>query len=112
MERQCWVNAQYSKRKCLGIAGIPSAVNDSDLENVFCRIVDKAGVSIIDTDIKDCHHFGNRGQTIVKFARRKVSKQILSVKKDLSKIIMEYVQLTGDKKICITLSLCPFYRML
>ena len=24
MERQCWANAQYSKRECLDITGIPS----------------------------------------------------------------------------------------
>ena len=24
MEKQCWVNAQYSKRECLEISGIPS----------------------------------------------------------------------------------------
>ena len=28
MERQCWANAQYSRRKCLEVAGIPRQVDD------------------------------------------------------------------------------------
>ena len=54
---ECNANAKYCRRECLEITGILSAVNESDLENVFCRIVDKAGISIIDSDIKDCHCF-------------------------------------------------------
>ena len=45
---ECNANAKYCRRECLEITGILSTVNESDLENVFCRIVDKAGVSIID----------------------------------------------------------------
>ena len=45
---------------CLENTGIPSPVNDSNLENIFCRIVDKVGVSVIDTDIKDCHGVSNK----------------------------------------------------
>ena len=63
---------------CLENTGIPSPVNDSNLENIFCRIVDKVGVSVIDTDIKNCDGVSNRGQTIVKFARGKVSKTLKS----------------------------------
>ena len=112
LERPCSVTAQYSRRQRLEITGIPSAGNDSDLEDVACRIVNKVGVAITDTDIEDCQRVGNTGQTTVKFARRKVSKQILSIKKDLSKITMENVPLTGGNKIYINQSLCLYYRML
>ena len=30
MERQCWANAQYSKRACLEVAGIPRQVEDKN----------------------------------------------------------------------------------
>ena len=30
MERQCWANAQYSRRECVGVAGIPQSVSASD----------------------------------------------------------------------------------
>ena len=30
MERQCWANAQYSRRECVRVAGIPQSVSASD----------------------------------------------------------------------------------
>ena len=32
LERQCWDNAQYSRRECLEIVGIPRSVDDNSLE--------------------------------------------------------------------------------
>ena len=32
IERQCWLNAQYSRRECLDIVGIPSEVEADALE--------------------------------------------------------------------------------
>ena len=51
MERQCWPNAQYSWRECVEIVGIPTSVPDNELEETFCKIVDKIGVKIDDRDI-------------------------------------------------------------
>ena len=51
MERQCWANAQYSRRECVEIVGIPTTVPDNELEETFCKIVDKVGVTIDDRDI-------------------------------------------------------------
>ena len=31
-ERQCWVNAQYSRRECVEVVGIPKTVEWKDLE--------------------------------------------------------------------------------
>ena len=33
IERQCWENAQYSRRECLEVAGIPRDVSDENLES-------------------------------------------------------------------------------
>ena len=63
-----------------------------------------------DKDIEDCHRVGKRGTTIVKFCKRKVSKQVLNVRKDLTKLSMEDLQLTGQGKLYINQSLCPYYR--
>ena len=35
MERQCWANAQYSRRECVEVAGISQSVPASDLEKTF-----------------------------------------------------------------------------
>ena len=32
LERQCWTNAQYSRRECLEVVGIPRSVDDNILE--------------------------------------------------------------------------------
>ena len=112
MERQCSTNAQYSRTECLKITSIPSAVNDSDLKNFVCRIVNKVGVATIDTYIKDYHRVGNKGQTIVKFVRENMSKKTWISKMILSKIRKEDSQMTGDNKIYINQSLCPYYCML
>ena len=32
MERQCWANAQYSRRECLELVGVPCSVSDENLE--------------------------------------------------------------------------------
>ena len=112
LERQCWANAQYSRRECLEITGIPSSVSDKDLEEVVCKAITKAGVDITPDDIEDCHRVGNKGQTIIKFGERKVSRQVLSVRKDLNKVKMSDIDLTGQSTLYINQSLCPYYRML
>ena len=111
-ERQCWANAQYSIRECLEITGIPSSVSDKDLEEVVCKAITKAGVDINADDIEVCRRVGNKGQTIIKFGKRKVSRHVLSVRKDLNKVKMSNIDLTGQSTLYINQSLCPYYRML
>ena len=112
LERQCWANVQYSIRECLEITGIPSSVSDKDLEEVVCKAITKAGVDITADDIEDCHHIGNKGQTIIKFGRRKVLRQVLSVRKDLNKVKISNTDLTGQSALYINQSLCPYHKML
>ena len=81
MERQCWASAQYSRRKYAGIVGLPTSVPDNELEETFCKFVDKVGVEINDRDIESCHLVGNQGRMIVKFSHRKECQQSMKVKK-------------------------------
>ena len=101
LERQCWVNAQYSRRACLEITGIHSSVSDKDLEEVVYKAITRAGVDITADDIEDCHRVGNKGQTIIRFDNRKVSRQVLSVRKDLNKVKMSDIDLTGQSTLYI-----------
>ena len=112
LERQCWANAQYSRWECLEITGIPSSVSDKDLEEVVCKAITKAGVDINGDDIEDCHRVENKGQTIIKLGKRKVSRQVLSVRKDLNKVKMSDIDLTGQSTLYVNQSLCPYNRML
>ena len=63
MERQYWANAQYIQRECVEIVGIPSSVLDNELEETFCKIVNKVGVKIDDRDIESCNSVGSQGHT-------------------------------------------------
>ena len=63
--------------------------SDKDLEDVVCKAIMKADVEVSGKNIKDLHRAGKMGQTIVKFCKRKISKQVLNVKKDLTKLSME-----------------------
>ena len=101
IEKQCWANAQYSRREYLDFSGIPSSISDNDLEDVVCKAITKAGVEVSDKDIEDCHRAGKRGATIVKFCKRKVSKQVLNVRKDLTKLLLEDLQMTGQSNLYI-----------
>ena len=113
MERQCWANAQYSRRECLEVAGIPRQVDDKNLETKVLSIFQKIGCTIDPTFIDDCHRLGkNNDRVIVKFTRRKDCKQILKVKKDLRNLDMEDLDLPRGTKIYINQSLCPYYQIL
>ena len=113
VEIQCWANAQYSRRECLEVAGIPRQVDDKNLETKVLSIFQKIGCTIDPTFIDDCHRLGkNNDRVIVKFTRRKYCKQILEVKKDLRNLDMEDLDLPRGTKIYINQSLCPYYRIL
>ena len=94
--------------KCLEITGIPSSVSDEDFEEVVCKLITKAEVDINADDIKYCHRVGKKGQIIIKFGKGKVSRQVLSVRKDLNKVKMSAIDLTGQSTLYINQSLCPF----
>ena len=38
LERQCWANAQYSRKECLEVVGIPRQVDDNLLETKVLSI--------------------------------------------------------------------------
>ena len=112
MQRQCWVNAQYSRRECLEVAGIPRDVSNENLESKVLEVFSKVGCEILSRDIEACHRLANNDRVIVKFLRRKDCDQVMSVKRDLRKVKLEDILLRGSNCIFISLSLCPYYRML
>ena len=58
LERQCWANAQYSRRECLDIVGIPREVSGEVLEEKVLNIFGKLGCDISPDRIEACHHVG------------------------------------------------------
>ena len=67
VEKQCWANAQYSRRECLEVVVIKSSVNINDLGGKVCSVFNRSGVAIKPDDI----------------GKQKLGKQVLQVKKEL-----------------------------
>ena len=114
LERHCWANAQYLRRECLKIVGIPRFVDNNSLKEKVIQVFQKAGCTLILATLKHVIVFiaKRNDRVIVKFSRRKDCEQVLSVKKNLQKLTMGDIGLTGDNKFFIIHSLCPYYRVL
>ena len=71
-ERQCWANAQYSRRECIEVSGIPTSVTDNNLEGKVLEVFEKLGVPVKEENVEACHRIKqNSDRTIIKFSRRK-----------------------------------------
>ena len=80
VERKCWKNAQYSRRECVEVVGLPSSIANDQLENIVCRVVQHIGANITDEKTESCHRLNkNTDRTIVKFLRRKDCDQVMTV---------------------------------
>ena len=114
LERQCWANAQYSRKECVEVVGIPRQVDDKHLEAKVLSIFQKFGCTIAPEFIDDCHHRlrKNNDRAIVKLIRRKHCKQVLQVKKDLKDLTADDRDLPRGTKIFVNQSLCPYYCIL
>ena len=108
MERHCWANVQYSKRKCLGLIGMPQSVKDDDLE----KVVTKVDISITERDMQAVHRIGKEGRTIIKFINRKDCQALLKVKHDLNNLTMKNFGFEENNKIYVNEILRSFYRLL
>ena len=112
LERQCWANAQYSRRECLEVSGIPNTIKQDELENKVLTIFKKVGCDIKNENIEACHRVRRQNNVIIKFSKRKDCQQIYSVKKDFGKLDMKEVDLPEGTQVYINQSLCPYYKSL
>ena len=55
MERQCWANAQYSRRECIELVGIPNSVNNKELEDKVLTVFQNIGYKLSPRDLEACH---------------------------------------------------------
>ena len=67
VERQCWANAQYSRRECLEVVGIPSSANIKDLEGKVCTVFNRIGVAVKPDDVEACHRLYNDKKQLLNF---------------------------------------------
>ena len=109
-ERQCWENAQYSRRDTLEIVGIPNSIDNSVLEETVRGLFKKIGVKIEKRDVQACHRLKEKERTIVEFVNRKDCLQTLMVKKELKSLDSTDLDFPENTKIFMNESLCPYYR--
>ena len=85
LERQCWANNQYNRRKCLEISGIPENIESKDLENLTLQIFEKIDISVDPENAEDCHWVKTlrSKKVIIKLSRWKDANNIRSEKKKL-----------------------------
>ena len=108
-ERECWANAQYLRRKCLEVIGIPKTVESKDLVHTVCKVFISIGFDIEENRIEACHRLTKSDRTIVKFSQRKDCQHIKKGLKDLNPTNLSFPEGT---KIYLNDSLCPYYREL
>ena len=59
IQRQCWKNAQYSRREFFELVRLHSSIEDKDLEPTVCRVLQDIGVGITGEGIEACHRLNN-----------------------------------------------------
>ena len=81
IERQLWKNAQRSRRECNEVVGLPSSIDDKELQPIVCRILQHTGVVIMGGRIEACHLLNKQtDRTTIKFSRRKDWEQAIQKK--------------------------------
>ena len=113
IERQCCKKVRYSRHECVWVVGLPSSIEDKELEPTVCRVFQHIGVDITGERIEACHHLKKQSvRTIVKFSRRKDSEHVMRRKSELRKLKSSDLDLPNGTKLYINESLCSYYRFL
>ena len=100
LERECWANAQYSRRECLELVRIPASGSHDSLKDKVLNVFDKMGCHIQKENVEACHRISKHNdRTIMKLTRRKDCQQVLPVKRDLRNLSVEDVGFPGDTRI-------------
>ena len=65
LEREQNKHLQYNRRNCIEISGIPSTIDQGNLEEEVIKIYDEAGVKVHNRklsnfDIQGCHRIGKK----------------------------------------------------
>ena len=108
IDRQCWKNAQLSRRECAEVVGLPSSIEYKDLEPTVCRVLQHIGVAITGECIEACHRLNKQcDSTIVKFSRRNDCEYVMRKKSELRKLKPSELDLPNRAKLYINESLCP-----
>ena len=115
MKRNMHRLEQYSRHKCIEIAGIPSAITNDLLKEYVFLIFEKLDVVLEVMDIVACKRLGKTNRVIVKLLNCKDSQYNLEKKYKLRNIALynhDESENSNSRKIFINQSFCLYYRKL
>ena len=121
LEKAQAMSEQYSRRNNIELAGIPKSIKDNVFEETIINICEEHGIDISPMDIEACHRLplsnaqANKDpnqckRVIVKFVNRKLPERLLQIKKTISSMSYNHLNITG--RVFVNTSLCPYYRFL
>ena len=113
MERRCYANEQYTRRKCLEISGIPASAADNGLESNILEILEEIDIPIDPNLVENYHRLLSKSspkKVIIKLDRRKDIRRILLNKSKPKNLKPESVNLPGETNFFIDESLCLYYK--
>ena len=109
LERGLHSQERYSRRECLEVVGIPSSINDKNLQSTVCSILGDIDLVCDSNDIEHCHRIKG-DKTIIKFSCRRKSSEVLNKKKKLKNLDIGKYGLNDGSRIYINECHCPYYR--
>ena len=106
LEKTQGMSEQYSRRNNIELAGIPNWIKDIVLEETVISICKEHGIDISPMDIEACHRLplsnaqANKDpnqckRVIVKFVNRKLPERLLQIKKTISSMSYNHLNITG-----------------
>ena len=109
LERGLHSQKRCSRRECLEVVGIPSSINDKNLQSTVCSILGDIDLVCDSNDIEHCHRIKG-DKTIIKFSCRRKSSEVLNKKKKLKNLDIGKYGLNDGSRIYINECHCPYYR--
>ena len=111
MEREHFQMQQYSRRDCIELVGIPSTVEDKNLEAKTLEILKAIEVDVQASDVQACHRMFDKKRVIIKFCNRKTAINCLRNRSKLKNINKKDFGFPNGE-LYLNESLCPYYRYL
>ena len=99
---------QDSRRECLKTVGIPSSLDEKNLQSTVYSILGEIDLVCQPNDIENCHR-NRKERAIIKFSSRRKSSEVLNKKKKLKHLDIRKHVVNDESRIYINESLHPYY---
>ena len=116
------MSEQYNRRSNIELARIPNSIRDNDLEETTTNVCkEHHEIHILTMQIEACHRLllsnvqatkdpNQCKKVILKFVNRKLPERLQQIKKTISSLSYNHLNITG--RVFMNTSLCPYYRFL